>query len=485
MPNPKNIQRCACSKTIQRQSVNAANMDAVPSSVHEVLRSPGQPLDEETRFYMEPRFGHDFGRVRIHADSQAGESARAINALAYTVGNDVVFGAGRYKSATANGQRLLAHELAHVVQQRTSPITLIQRQLTEEVGTSLEDEQVTMERAEEVAWSRKSEAMNEQDMLGERQRFLLMNFAIANSKLKTSHEEYILMTVFFGNLSLDPLSKIEIIGHADTTGSSEFNEKLANKRAREVEKKLIQCGMSSDRIEVVKGEGYSQPIADNNTVIGRARNRRVEILVTPWKPAKPVFNLIAELSKEITPGIVSISNFADAPQQATIKQIVEDAFSPITFIRFDWTGTLGGDEAIISFDNTSKETDILGDITTVYLLGFKEDKICRVEEDPSTCEKTFPDTPEMMGRALANAVCHEIGHQFGLDHVTATNNYMWTTAVHPLYVKEAPTFEENILLHRTLNCAHAKFNNSQIMQMVYRIKEKQEMKRMHPNLIEF
>src|SRR4030042_5618464 len=167
MPNPKNIQRCACSKTIQRQSVNAANMDAVPSSVHEVLRSPGQPLDEEPRFYMEPRFGHDFCRVRIHADSPAGESARAINALAYTVGTDVVFGAGRYKSATANGQRLLAHELAHVGQQRTSPITLIQSQLKEEVGTSLEDEQVTMERAEGVAWSRKSDAMNEQAMLGE------------------------------------------------------------------------------------------------------------------------------------------------------------------------------------------------------------------------------------------------------------------------------------------------------------------------------
>jgi hypothetical protein len=66
---------------------------------------------------MEPRLGFDFSQVRVHTDSIAAESARAVHALAYTVGQDIVFGAGRYAPATVEGQRLLAHELAHVVQQ--------------------------------------------------------------------------------------------------------------------------------------------------------------------------------------------------------------------------------------------------------------------------------------------------------------------------------------------------------------------------------
>lgn len=90
----------------------------VPAIVHEVLRSPGQPLDDQTRAFMEPRFIHDFSRVRIHADAQAAESARTVNALAYTVGRDVVFGEGQFVPQSHEGQTLIAHELTHVVQQQ-------------------------------------------------------------------------------------------------------------------------------------------------------------------------------------------------------------------------------------------------------------------------------------------------------------------------------------------------------------------------------
>jgi hypothetical protein len=114
------------SSLLQRRSADGAEPSAVPPIVHEVLGSPGQPLDAETRAFMEPRFGHDFGRVRVHADGKAAESAREVNALAYTVGDHVAFAPGRFAPATVPGQRLLAHELAHVVQQRevigTEPI---------------------------------------------------------------------------------------------------------------------------------------------------------------------------------------------------------------------------------------------------------------------------------------------------------------------------------------------------------------------------
>ncbi|HYO99541.1 MAG TPA: DUF4157 domain-containing protein [Pyrinomonadaceae bacterium] len=77
----------------------------------------GQPLPSSVRGFMEPRFGHDFGHVRVHADARAAESAQALGARAYTLGSDVVFGAGEYRPETAAGRLLLAHELAHVIQQ--------------------------------------------------------------------------------------------------------------------------------------------------------------------------------------------------------------------------------------------------------------------------------------------------------------------------------------------------------------------------------
>jgi hypothetical protein len=153
-------------------TLNSQRCEA-PPIVHEVLRSPGEPLDATTRAFMEPRFGHDFGgvrtsasrisqsdftvapandplereadqtaenalrtqfsspsarstqwpradfsRVRIHTDARAADSTSAVNAKAYTVGQDIVFGSGRYTPDTDVGRKLLAHELAHVMQQR-------------------------------------------------------------------------------------------------------------------------------------------------------------------------------------------------------------------------------------------------------------------------------------------------------------------------------------------------------------------------------
>ena len=85
------------------------------------MQSGGQPLSEPVRAFFEPRLGYDFSQVRIHTDARAAASARAVNALAYTVGQDVVFGAGHYAPGAVSGMRLLAHELTHVVQNREAP----------------------------------------------------------------------------------------------------------------------------------------------------------------------------------------------------------------------------------------------------------------------------------------------------------------------------------------------------------------------------
>lgn len=95
-----------------------------PSPVKDVVGSGGgQPLEEPTRSFMESRLGHDFGDVRVHTDEKASESAKAVNAEAYTVGTDVVFQSGKYSPDTSAGKHMLAHELTHVVQQKAGPVS--------------------------------------------------------------------------------------------------------------------------------------------------------------------------------------------------------------------------------------------------------------------------------------------------------------------------------------------------------------------------
>lgn len=103
--------------TLQRRPANQTEPGDVPPIVRKVLSSQGQALDTSTRAFMEPRFGHDFSKVRVHTDAHAAESAHAVNAYAYTVGHDVVFGTGQYAPGTSEGRKVLAHELTHVLQQ--------------------------------------------------------------------------------------------------------------------------------------------------------------------------------------------------------------------------------------------------------------------------------------------------------------------------------------------------------------------------------
>ena len=84
------------------------------------LGTRGRPLSVEERGFFEPKFGHDFSGVRVHTGAEAAQSAQRINALAYTTGNNIVFGNGQYNPNSASGQRLLAHELTHVVQQQSA-----------------------------------------------------------------------------------------------------------------------------------------------------------------------------------------------------------------------------------------------------------------------------------------------------------------------------------------------------------------------------
>jgi Domain of unknown function (DUF4157) len=105
------------------ENVNAMLEDEQPSAVRDVVGSGGgSPLEPGTRSLMEERLGQDFSDVRVHTGQKADESARSISAQAYTVGTDVVFRSGSYSPDTDGGRRVLAHELTHVVQQKSGPV---------------------------------------------------------------------------------------------------------------------------------------------------------------------------------------------------------------------------------------------------------------------------------------------------------------------------------------------------------------------------
>lgn len=133
------IQRmCADGASEEKEQIQAkAEPGAIPEVTAETqaaidaMRGGGAPLDQETRAFMEPRFGHDFSQVRIHTDTRAATIARSLNALAFTVGNDIAFAPGQYQPGSNAGRTLLAHELTHTIQQ-TGGVTRVQRQETED-----------------------------------------------------------------------------------------------------------------------------------------------------------------------------------------------------------------------------------------------------------------------------------------------------------------------------------------------------------------
>jgi hypothetical protein len=122
-PSGRILRQCdACEdeeETIQRKYLpsDSSISPQSPAHVREAIGTSGQSLNRETRSFFEPRLGYELSHVRIHMDGQAAESARALNARAYTLGNDIVFGSEEYNPTSESGKHLLAHELVHVTQQ--------------------------------------------------------------------------------------------------------------------------------------------------------------------------------------------------------------------------------------------------------------------------------------------------------------------------------------------------------------------------------
>jgi outer membrane protein OmpA-like peptidoglycan-associated protein len=260
---------------------------------------------------MEPRFGHDFSGVRVHADGRAAESARSVSALAYTVGQDVVFGAGQYKPAGPATRGLLAHELAHVVQQRggtrtdalgdAGPADVGERAADRAAASVLAGETPSIARSSPVVIQRKPVPGSPPDastagdaLLDDASPFLasavgsanLDSFVTGSAELRPQHVSRIRSTahnilVLMRRFSASSLS---LQGHTDTVGTEAHNLTLGQARADSVRAEFASQGIPGFMMTAESaGETGQQAVATADNV-PNAKNRRVEVIFEPKAP---------------------------------------------------------------------------------------------------------------------------------------------------------------------------------------------------------
>ena len=314
--NPSGSGECEeCKKkqsTLQRAPTSQTAASTVPPIVHEVLRSPSQPLDAATRAAMEPRFGHDFSRIRVHTDAHAADSARAVNALAYTVGHDVVFGRGQYRPGSDDGQQLIAHELTHTLQQKAG--TSLQESGPSESTLEAEAEMVSQDvvngRAFSVSSStplrlsrqpapakdpnpaedasRAPAAATEPDTID--------GFVTGSAEISPVNlaKLGVIATRIQASLKDHPDSKVLVVGHTDAQGNERDNVALGVRRAVAARDALAKMGVPA-KVMQTESKGQTEPVDDSGKK-DDPRNRRVEVHLespgpTPEPPLKPAPDL--------------------------------------------------------------------------------------------------------------------------------------------------------------------------------------------------
>jgi outer membrane protein OmpA-like peptidoglycan-associated protein len=286
-------------RTTRSSELETKNSGGVPPIVPEVLRSSGQPLDPTSRAFFEPRFGHDFSHVRVHTDARAAESAQAVNALAYTVGPNVVFASGQY-GTTDTARALLAHELAHVIQQSSARPPLAPIQMGQPADRF---EQAADQLAHQVmngavpATSNQSagrgQVLQRQPVPGGDDPVLevgtgspleasfsgsmtLDKFGLNKSELTEEHKAELRDHAKRVNQLLKRYrdSFISLTGHTDAVGTEESNQELGQKRADAVLAELAKDGVPPDILRAGSLGETAPMVATKNA---EPRNRRVDL----------------------------------------------------------------------------------------------------------------------------------------------------------------------------------------------------------------
>lgn len=264
---------------LQRTGGSSLGQMEAPPIVHEVLRDPGQPLDAATRAFMEPRFGQDFSRVRVHTDEKAEEASRAVKAKAFTVGNNIVFGANQFRPSAIENRGLVAHELAHVLQQSPGQRQL-QRWATCTPARAFGTECPPRESGE-VARAREGPMavanVADDPVLGTGETgVLIANFDIGSAAIKPSLHGTEVWKKFLKKIAADR-SQWKIVGFTDCEGNESVNHQLRKERAKALYKTLPKDVQS--QITSVEAAPTNECVTENDSASDRTKNRSVALIL--------------------------------------------------------------------------------------------------------------------------------------------------------------------------------------------------------------
>ena len=278
------------------------------------------PLEAPLRAAMEKRFGVEFGAVRVHADDAAAASARTVGAAAYTVGRDIVFGAGRYQPHSGAGRQLLAHELAHVVQQSrggsTSPDAEARADRAADQASRGEPVSTGELGGAPIALQAKPDDAAVADAGLPFPPKTLSGFALNGAALTPGHLADIENLAWSISLHLgmrkNGRATISVVGHADRSGAEKLNQALGQSRADAARQALIDAlkkqGIGEDRFGEIASSsmGEMSPAVPTADGVQNEKNRRVEISVSVGSqpalpPAKPAFNPFAPIGPSAVP----------------------------------------------------------------------------------------------------------------------------------------------------------------------------------------
>lgn len=422
---------------------SAEQTGTVPASVNQTLASPGRPLEPALRQDMEQRFGYDFSHVRVHSGVAAEQSAREVNAYAYTIGNNIVFGEGLFAPATQEGRQLLAHELTHVVQQSGGAPTIQRFVPCTRARLSLEE--CPSRRPGEKNASRDDPMISiyiDRPEVG----YLIINFEIGKSKVKASAKRDPEWPIMIATIS-EAGSEWELIGLSDCHGTEQHNLSLRQQRADAVRAALPLA--AATHIVGSSGASLFDCITDNENPVARAWNRSVLIRRAKGELSYPGSKIEGKrpVPKPITQPTVDCNNnqereIAQAqpiavamvrkaryvlqdPQDPRVKQLLrkyfnDDSATAFKIVRDGLLNTLVGLTSRVTLECETKGSFMYGrfcpsssvSVTTAYV------RHHLVALRVHLCEAAF-------GRgdlALARILIHEFSHFY--DH-TDDHRYCW------------------------------------------------------------
>lgn len=280
-----------------------------PALVSRVLKSPATALDSKTRAFFEPRFGHDFGRVRVHSDAEAAASARAVNASAYTVGQHIAFDSGQFQPHTRAGQRLLAHELAHTVQQKQAttaidrlsigaPSDAFEKEADRAASQTFSGGPVSVQFNGPLSLQRqvKPDSSPAADMppsldvgLAESASPFMAaaigsvtidHFVTGKSDISAENEKQLAHTAetILTLLKKYPAATISVTGHTDAVGQESDNQSLGQARADATMASLVSHGVTAAIMTPIS-RGESELLV--KTKKAEPKNRRAEVRFHP------------------------------------------------------------------------------------------------------------------------------------------------------------------------------------------------------------